>query len=128
MLDETDPYYEVAVSGRGPHTIITSDSPSNSLNPSELTDADDQYRMFLMWRPDRYGGRFRISVARIKWWWKGTAEADNANADCQEGQRGWKLTTPPSEHGGDDNGVATLQRPVTSRNIATVKAADWQPC
>lgn len=128
MLDETDPYHEERIAGIGVHTVLTSDSPSNSLSQSEQTDVDDRYRMFLMWIPNRFGGRFRLPISKIEWWWTGTALAEGTNPQCQEGQAGWKLSTPPSSHGNDSTGRPSLKRPTTSPNVRTVKKASWTKC
>ena len=128
MLDETDPYEMLAVSGLGPHDISADDSPQHSLRRSEITRAHDQSRMFLMWRPDRFGGRFRFSMAVIEWWWRGTAmSCTEDEADCTEGQESWKLTSLPNECGAAP-AVPTLRRPTTSPNVTTVRNGPWQPC
>lgn len=132
VLDTTDPYDEFAVAGVGPHTVTSNDSPGGALNPCEMYKADDRFRMFLMWKPAGLLGwlGFRLPVAKIEWWWKGTAEATNpASADCSEGPGfNWTLTSAPTDHG--DNGPATwtLRWPVTSPNAVDIIRRGWQKC
>lgn len=132
VLDTTDPYHQMPVAGVGPHTITTDDSPGAALNPCEMFSADDRFRMFLMWKPAGLLGRlgFRLPVAKIEWWWKGTAEATTpTTADCSEGPGlNWRLTSPPTDHGDNGPGAWTLRWPVTSPNIRDIVRAGWKKC
>lgn len=124
VLDTTDPYMSFTL-GPGRHTVATDDSPETLLRPFEIKTADDQFRMFLMWRPMRFGGRLRLPIARIDWWWKGEARVTApAGADCVEGANGWSLVSRPTDHG-HFPATRTIGYPTTSPNVTSLT---WQRC
>ena len=129
MLDEVDPYDgPFPVKGVGPHTVRTRDSPGSQLSDLnaaganiEVMNRDGKYRMFLMWRPDGFGGKVRLPVAKIEWWCKGVAigaAGPPPNPDCAHGAFGFDLKAGSST-GDDSPGKMTLSYPVTSPNWVT---------
>lgn len=49
----------------------------------ERVTANDHFRTFIMWRPNRFKGRYRIPLGHIRWRWEGEASITVDNEDCQ---------------------------------------------
>jgi|SRR5947209_10483926 len=118
-LDTTDPYDSLHVRP-GRRTITTNDSPAQGLR--ERTECDDKFRMFLMWRPDRFKGTVRAPIAKLEWWWKGRADSAAMPGDCNTGARAWVRIS--GTHGATP-GVATTDLPFTLLNVT---ALQWARC
>lgn len=94
----------------------------------EVLVRDGSYRMFLMWRPDRFGGKLRLPVAKIEWWCKARAigaPGPPPNPDCAHGNFGFQLEAG-STSGDDGPGKLTISYPVTSPNWVTT--VNWEAC
>lgn len=118
-LDTTDPYDSTPVQP-GRRTVTTNDSPAQGLR--ERTECDDKFRMFLMWRPDRFRGSVRVPIAKLEWWWKGQADSHAMPGDCNDGAHAWTRTS--GSHGSTP-GATTTDLPFTLLNVT---ALNWERC
>lgn len=125
-LDTVDPLKAVPV-GVGHQSASVSDAPGNSLADQELVKCDDQFRMFLMWRPNRFKGQVRVPVAMLEWWWKGEAWRCGPNdpPDCPTqpapGQPAWYRKSGDCSAG---NGASTTLSP----EIRLKALPNWVVC
>lgn len=126
VLDTSDPYdTPTPVNGPGRYTVSTNDSPSSPLRHTEIVTASDQFRMFLMWRPSAFNGLIRLPLGRIEWSWDGEAMVNKPQyADCTEGNNGWSLMSPPTDHT-SSAAIVDANWPTTSPNVTSLT---WQKC
>lgn len=75
----------VTVNGPGKFTITTDDCPSVTLkNRPSLVEVIDQFKTYLLWKPD--GQKKHFPIANMTWGWEGKI-TKTKNGDCESGYR-----------------------------------------
>jgi hypothetical protein len=135
-LDVSDPYLGRSFPiGSGVTVISETDSPCVCLSdiPVEQAETIQDFRMFLMWRPNLPQAR-REAVAEIVWSWFGTAQAsDEKQKDCAHVYPNLKVTNYWRLDRQEPFGIsATTQIPPAHTPVFTPNVNDimdqWEKC
>jgi hypothetical protein len=109
---------------------VDGNPPGAAIRPYEIVSANDDFRTFIMWRPDAFGGRYRFALGHVEWHWDGVATIVGQNGDCNcamdpQGHVGqWSLTSPPDHHRSLKRVPNMRRRPSWQRTTAVITWRD----
>lgn len=112
VLDSSDPYPNATkrITTAGRNTLKTSDSPGGGFaNGNKHHTASDQFKMYLLWTPDRPSGSPRVALGMVTWSWAAKTNKTGTTGGCSAD---WTVSDQSSTGG---TGAATNQLPTWTK-------------